>query len=104
MSSSPTSRKISRHPALERVCIGIASAILGRGSRSVLDLAARGELPGAAKIGGRWTFDLAKLRAYVREREQACHRRGTEHRRRIARTSTNAEKYGGAAYGSPAAK
>lgn len=53
----------------ERGTIDDAIGILGVSHRSVQDLAASGALPGAAKIGRRWTFDLAKLREYVEARE-----------------------------------
>jgi len=33
-------------------------------SRTIQDLAARGEIAGAAKLGRRWTFDLEKLRRF----------------------------------------
>jgi hypothetical protein len=57
--------------ARERIRIATAVAILGVPERTVRDLALRGEIPGAAKIGGRWTFDLARLREYIRHREAA---------------------------------
>jgi hypothetical protein len=46
----------------ERIAIAEASAILGRPVRTVSDMAARGLLPMAAKIGSRWTFVEAALR------------------------------------------
>ncbi len=51
----------------ERGEIYDAIAILGLKKRTVEALAARGELPGAAKLANRWTFDLGMLRAYVRD-------------------------------------
>ena len=57
-------------PGVERVSMEKAAAILGSPVRTVQDLAARGEIPGAAKIGGRWTFDIEKLRRLVRQRER----------------------------------
>ena len=60
---------IQRTP--ERGDITDAMAILGiRKARTIEAMAARGELPGAAKIGRRWTFNLAALRAYVEEQER----------------------------------
>lgn len=44
----------------DRGTIDEAVAILGVSDRTVRDLALRGEPPGAAKIGRRWTFDLAR--------------------------------------------
>jgi Helix-turn-helix domain len=55
----------------ERITIGAAVGVLGVPERTVRDLALRGEIPGAAKIGGRWTFDLARLREYFRRQEAA---------------------------------
>lgn len=37
-----------------------ALPILGIPERTVRDMAACGELPGAAKIAGRWTFNMDK--------------------------------------------
>ena len=46
-------------------------AILGiRKKRTVEAMAARGEIPSAAKIGRRWTFNLSALRTFVTERTQ----------------------------------
>jgi hypothetical protein len=36
----------------------------------VQNLAIRGELPGAAKIGKVWTFDQAKLLRYIADQEE----------------------------------
>ncbi len=52
----------------ERVRAHVAAGILGVEVRTVQALAARGEVPGAAKIGGLWTFDEAALRNWIRER------------------------------------
>lgn len=35
-------------------------------------MAARGELPGAAKIGQVWTFDPDKLRRFIEAKEAEC--------------------------------
>src|SRR5262245_11243212 len=57
----------------ERGSANEAAEILGVPVRTVRAHASRGELPGAGKIGGRWTFDLIKLRQYVRRREvESC--------------------------------
>lgn len=50
----------------ERVRAREAAAILGISTRTVQSLAAKGELPGAAKIGGLWTFDKKALRDWLR--------------------------------------
>jgi len=54
--------------AFERIRAQDAAIILGVETRTVQALAARGDLPGACKIGRLWTFDAATLRAWIRER------------------------------------
>jgi hypothetical protein len=51
-----------------------AAAILGIKPRKLQAMSQRGEIPGAAKLGRQWTYDLAKLRRYVKqqEKETAC--------------------------------
>jgi hypothetical protein len=51
----------------ERGDIYDAMSVLGLKKRTVEALAARGELPGAAKLANRWTFDLKLLRSHVRD-------------------------------------
>ena len=51
-----------------------AARMLGVSQRSVQGLALRGELPGAARIGGIWTFDANKLTAFVTQRERDAER------------------------------
>jgi hypothetical protein len=53
-----------------RIQSAAAARILGVSRRSVQGLALRGELPGAARIGGVWTFDAERLTAFVRQRER----------------------------------
>lgn len=48
----------------ERIRAHHAATILGVELRTVQALAARGELPGAAKIGGLWTFDVKILNRF----------------------------------------
>jgi excisionase family DNA binding protein len=55
----------------ERISISVAADILGISGRTIRHMAQRGEIPGAAKIGRRWTFDQARLRDYVRRQEAA---------------------------------
>ena len=55
----------------ERISISFVADILGISARTMRHMAQRGELPGAAKIGRRWTFDEARIRAYVRRQEAA---------------------------------
>jgi hypothetical protein len=54
----------------ERTTIKGAVRIIGLSERTIQAMAARGEIPGAAKFGRRWTFDKLKLRQYVNQREQ----------------------------------
>lgn len=57
----------------ERIEIPEAVAITGMKKRNLQDAALRGEIPGAAKMGKCWTFDVVKLRRWVQEREEeAC--------------------------------
>lgn len=55
----------------ERIKIAQACAITGKAKRRLQLMAKKGKVPGAAKIWGEWTFDEAKLRAWVRELEDA---------------------------------
>jgi len=52
-----------------RIQSAAAARILGVSQRSVQGLALRGELPGAARIGGVWTFDADRLANFVKQRE-----------------------------------
>ena len=52
----------------ERIRPHDAAAITGLRIRTVQAMAARGEIPGAAKLGGSWTFDEAALRNWIKER------------------------------------
>jgi hypothetical protein len=53
----------------ERIRVSKASGILGVSVRALQDMAARGEVPSAAKIGRVWTFNEAALRRFVRQKE-----------------------------------
>jgi hypothetical protein len=52
-----------RSAVSERGTIDQAIAIIGLPIRTVQGMAARGEIPGAATFGRRWTFDLVSRRA-----------------------------------------
>jgi hypothetical protein len=58
----------------ERVPTQQAANILGLKPRKLQGMSQRGEIPGAAKIGRQWTYDVAKLRHYVelQERVSTC--------------------------------
>src|SRR5262245_17712340 len=64
---SLSGRRQGQEVELERVDKYGASGILGISPKKVVGMAR--ELPGSARIGGEWTFSVARLRAYVRERE-----------------------------------
>jgi excisionase family DNA binding protein len=48
--------------------LGVAM-ILGVTVRKVQEMAARGELPSAARIGRRWTFNEAAIRRWLQQQE-----------------------------------
>jgi Helix-turn-helix domain len=56
--------------SVERGSTAQAMAILGLPPRTIQDRAARGKIPGAAKLGRRWTFDLKELRRFVKQKER----------------------------------
>jgi hypothetical protein len=55
-----------QRPSIGRLRVKIAQAValLGLEARTVRDMAQRGEVPGAAKPRGIWTFDLAALEQF----------------------------------------
>jgi excisionase family DNA binding protein len=53
----------------ERVRPADVARMLGVSTRKVQEMAAAGRLSGAAKIGQLWTFDPAKIRAWILEQE-----------------------------------
>ena len=74
-----------------RIQSGAAARILGVSQRSVQELALRGELPGAARIGGIWTFDADKLAAFVAQRERDAERPDARKRVKPARQQTQTQ-------------
>ena len=56
-------------PETKRIDSATAAAMLGTSQRSTQDMALRGEIPGAAKFGDKWTFDLEKLRRFIEQKE-----------------------------------
>ena len=67
----PRKARNTERPA-ERGSVAQAAAILGLGNRKVQVMSQRGEIPGAAKMGRQWTYDLAKLRRFVAQQERTC--------------------------------
>lgn len=53
----------------KRVKVAAVEQETGLSARIIQMMAARGDIPGAAKLGGTWTFDVAKLRRWIREQE-----------------------------------
>lgn len=54
----------------ERVAIHEAGRITGLKRRTLQAMAAAGRVPGAAKLGGIWSFDVERLRGWLRDQEQ----------------------------------
>jgi hypothetical protein len=65
------SKRVSRATDPDRIQSAAAARMLGIAPRTLRDLARKGTLPGAAQIGRTWTFDPAKLRAFVDAKEAA---------------------------------
>lgn len=75
----------------ERVRASTAASITGLSLRCVQSLAAQRKIPGSAKLGGAWTFDVAKLRRWIAQREaEGC-----------PEISTAAGQYGGRGFKLP---
>jgi hypothetical protein len=55
---------------VERINTAEACRITGLSSRRMQQKAERREIPGAAKFDGIWTFNEARLRAWVADREK----------------------------------
>jgi excisionase family DNA binding protein len=96
---APQPTPISAPRKGERVNIERAGQILGLQPRTVQKMAQRGELPGAARMGRRWTFNEDKLRGYVRHKE-----RETWHAQKHQPDVTGVRTFSGAAPKSKAAK
>ncbi len=64
-------RQVSGRDKVERCRSDFALLITGLKHRQLQAMSARGEIPGAAKLGRTWTYDVRKLRTWVRERETA---------------------------------
>lgn len=73
----------------ERIPPGKAAAICGLSRKTLVKLAQKGKIPGAAELDeGLWRFDEAALRGWLRRREAACRETGEQ-------TSTRGGKRGG---------
>jgi len=57
----------------ERVRSSYVAAKIGFTARAIQKMAARGEIPSAARFGRVWTFDPARIGQWIRQREaEAC--------------------------------
>jgi hypothetical protein len=57
----------------ERISTGRAAQIVGVTSKTLLKLARDGKVPGAAELDeGLWRFDEARLRDWIRGKEELC--------------------------------
>jgi excisionase family DNA binding protein len=79
---------------VERGTVREAAKILGLKVRKIQAMSQRGELPGAAKIRRQWTYNLAKLRGFIRQQERATQCQSNESPRPDA---TGGEIFSGAA-------
>jgi hypothetical protein len=59
----------------ERVMIERAIQIVGLPAKTVRAMALRGEIPGAARIGKRWTFDVEGLQGWIAQKENEVQER-----------------------------
>ena len=76
----------------ERIQTPRAAEITGLSIRTIQHLACGGKIPGAAMLGGRWTFDPEQLRRWIKnQEEEACQ---NAHRLPVTRTSTKSETLG----------
>jgi excisionase family DNA binding protein len=72
----------------ERIKTAEAAPILGLSVRTVQAMAARGELPGAARIGQQWTFNEAKIREFIADKERETVRRAANIRQVLGHRPT----------------
>jgi hypothetical protein len=59
-------------------------ACLGLPARTIRAMAARGEIPGAAKFGAIWTFSIVKLDEYVSQKEREAWQNSARHRQVVS--------------------
>lgn len=55
----------------ERIGLAHACKVTGLKPRTLQAMALRGEVPGAAKLGRLWSFDVERLRAWLQDKERA---------------------------------
>lgn len=71
----------------ERIRAPQVACITGLSARSIQEMAQRGDIPGAAKLGKVWTFDEVAVRAWVKSKEQTVCREATVSGQTPARTT-----------------
>lgn len=71
---------------MRRIRSDAAATMLGITARGVQAMAARGDLPGAAKVGKVWTFDQDKLKRHIAALEAECVLKNTSGYERRAAT------------------
>lgn len=54
----------------DRIQSPAVAAKLGVTAKTVREMAERGEIPSAARMGHRWTFDAETIRRFVRRKEE----------------------------------
>jgi hypothetical protein len=64
----------------ERIKTADVALVLGLSARKVQTMAACGELPGAARIGKQWTFNEAKIREFIVDKERETERKAANTR------------------------
>ena len=62
----------------ERIRAPQVARITGLSARSIQEMAQRGDIPSAAKLGKVWTFDEVAVRAWVKSKEQTACRKTAE--------------------------
>ena len=82
--------------------VTIAAAYSATSSELTTNMAQRGEIPGASKPRGIWTFDLALLEQFNRDCEAAACQKGASVRR-LQRGASGAVTRSTAGFRSPAA-
>lgn len=60
----------------ERIFAEEVASILSIPLRSVQAMAVQGRIPSAMRLGRRWTFNEAAVRAFVKSEEARCQREG----------------------------
>lgn len=84
--------KRPKAPIRRRVKTAEAVSLTGLEPRTIRDMAALGQIPGAAKPRGIWTFDLDLLKLFVRDSETQV-RQNAKVRQHLVGKSSSSKKY-----------